>query len=229
MTGCKIVKNPAIATRSMRAAPRAASTARVKPRRSQSVPARYPKSRRLISTAGMPAAAATSRAGHGRSVTTRATGGPRSMIAPSTVPVPEASTAIASAAGEEAPSDAFLLIKTAPVVRVLEHPQPRARRKVLPGGRQPGPLPELVRHPLRVRHHRQVAPIGRGQRGGAAGAAVRVERIAFGRLAVWVGEAQRDQGRVDGARRQVQPALAVRHPDAEPGAFHAAQEDRRAR
>ena len=117
----------------------------------------------------------------------------------------------------------------APLSRVLEHLQP-GRHGALPLLRPVGPL-VLHEQTLGVRHHAQVAAVGRGQTHHGTLGAVRVHRKLYHHVVVVVHVLQRHAvlahrlllHHVIGPEAA---ALAVRHPHAQRGALHALQHDR---
>ncbi len=127
------------------------------------------------------------------------------------------------------PSPISSLLGT-PGRRVLEQaqPGPRARRVDARVGGGPGALPPQEAA-LRVGHHRQVAAVGRAERGDAVGRAVGVGRVGGGdgprRVRVPDGgQAALKDRRLDARVRERGPALPVRAPDADRRARHALQQ-----
>src|SRR5688572_10723956 len=74
---------------------------------------------------------------------------------------------------------------THPLARIATDPHPGAQRALVAAS--PAHL-DIAEHPLRVRHHGRESAVGRGHGGQTARAAVRIEGVAFGDLAMVVGE-----------------------------------------
>mmetsp|Transcript_18683 Transcript_18683/g.62975 ORF Transcript_18683/g.62975 Transcript_18683/m.62975 type:complete len:440 (-) Transcript_18683:117-1436(-) len=112
---------------------------------------------------------------------------------------------------------------------VLEEAEPRRRRVRLPLWRRPRTLP-LDEAALRVRHHGEVAPVGRAEGSDALGGAVGVVRVLLRHLAGVVDVPERslrtlEHGLQRVVAREMRAPLAMGDPHAQARALHALEED----